>query len=284
MNACTMLMCTVETFTTAAVEVNNTGAFPFNDMRFMFNRFTNGPLGFSFTEASTGVIRDVTIRDTHDDAVTQMLEFNISGTGLYSTTAAVRQTMRGDRRFYMVHRGLQWPVRFAVDDDVESASGRLAYTSTSNQVIIREPADSTTGDLVANDITSLTNGAGTERVNFSRLRTSGPTAHTTGNDAASAGWGSTASITIEGTCYDARGRVTVSCSGTGIAANPTLTLTFANGAWPTAPFVTCSRGDSWTTNTGAWRVTNVTTTTVEFTFVGTPDTGRDFTLDFMVIG
>jgi hypothetical protein len=63
----------------------------------------------------------------------------------------------------------------------------------------------------------------------------GGTALVAGDFALSAGWGSTASVSaITGT--DSRFLIEVTSAGTGQAVNPTITLTYADGAWPSAPF------------------------------------------------
>jgi hypothetical protein len=245
----------------------------------MFNRFTNGPLGYSFSETSTGEISNVTIRDTHDDAVTLMLDWEIGGNTYSSGNAAVLLAMRSDRRFYMMHRGISWPVKFGVYNDVESTNALIAYTSVANQVVFRANTDTVTADIGANDITSFTNGTGAERINFNRLRVSGPSAHVAGNWSAT-GFGGSPTVTPDS--RDSGGLVSV-LTGAGPAGSATLTLTFANGTWPTPPNVTATRCDTFAT-AGEWRVTSVTTSQVTFQFMGTPISGETYELRFMVIG
>lgn len=108
------------------------------------------------------------------------------------------------------------------------------------------------------------------------------TAHVAGDYAASAGFGSTASVTVTG-ARDSGGRVSVASSGTGQAANPTLTLTFKDGTWTTAPSVVCQRGDTLAT-AGRWALSAVTATTATFTFVGTPVAGETYILDWTAVG
>lgn len=106
------------------------------------------------------------------------------------------------------------------------------------------------------------------------------TAHVAGDYAASANWGT--SPTISPSARDSGGRVSVTAAAT-TGANPTLTLTFKDGTWTTAPAVVCSRGDT-DAAAGDWRVTSVSATAVVFTFVGTPTAGSTYILDFLVVG
>ncbi len=99
----------------------------------------------------------------------------------------------------------------------------------------------------------------------------------------SAGWGTTATIggLVTGAgSHDARGSFLVTSSGTGQGANPTVTFTFKDGAWGTAPFaiVVRSGGDqlsvvsTWTT----------TTTTLVLTFNGTPVAAETYTFSYRI--
>lgn len=67
------------------------------------------------------------------------------------------------------------------------------------------------------------------------------TAHVAADWALSAGFGTTAAVTFTGSSNDSRGHVIVTCGGTGQGANPTLTLTFKDGAWDVAPVMVTSR-------------------------------------------
>lgn len=107
------------------------------------------------------------------------------------------------------------------------------------------------------------------------------TDHVAADYAASAGFGTTATVTPVAGTNDRGGRVSVASSGTGQAANPTLTLTFKAGAFEKAPVVVCMRGDT-AAAAGDWRVTSVTATSVVFTFVGTPVAAETYILEFLV--
>jgi hypothetical protein len=108
------------------------------------------------------------------------------------------------------------------------------------------------------------------------------TAHTAPDYALSGGWGTTASVAIVD-AKDRRGIIDVTSLGTGQAANPTVILTFSDGAYGTAPVVVATRGDALAT-AGQWRVTAQTATTVTFTFFGTPVAAEVYGLHFVVVG
>ncbi len=101
-----------------------------------------------------------------------------------------------------------------------------------------------------------------------------------GDWTASSGWGDGSSVVVPSDSRDCRGRVTVNCAGSGIAANPTLTLAFADGSWPNAPRGVVVRND---TNSPTPAITwTTTTTTLVVTFNGTPTTATAYTFDYMV--
>lgn len=90
----------------------------------------------------------------------------------------------------------------------------------------------------------------------------------TGDFALSAGWGSTASITtLSG--KDSRFSLEITSAGTGQAANPTLTLTFTDGAWPVVPFPLVQDNGSVTSGGSylgpVWELTAVSTTAATWT-------------------
>lgn len=105
------------------------------------------------------------------------------------------------------------------------------------------------------------------------------TAHVTGDYVASANWGTGPTVTP--TALDTGGQVTVLAQAT-TGVNPTLTLTFKDGAWTTAPAVTSTRSDGLAT-AGRWAQV-VTTTTIVWTFIGTPVAGETYGLSFTVLG
>lgn len=103
------------------------------------------------------------------------------------------------------------------------------------------------------------------------------TALVNGSGALSAGWGTSPSLTVSG--YDTNFAVVVG-SGTGTpTANPSVTVTFADGAWlDTNPVCHADRGDAATPTAGYW-FNQSTTTQVVLTFVGTPVTSTNYTVN-----
>lgn len=105
-----------------------------------------------------------------------------------------------------------------------------------------------------------------------------------GDFALSAGWGATASIDqLQSTSSDLSGRLRVSASGAGIAAQPTITLTFKSGAFLSAPFVVTARTSGGSQMSVQFSVTS-TTTTMVLTFEGTPVAGQTYGVHWAVFG
>lgn len=142
------------------------------------------------------------------------------------------------------------------------AKGRVTAAAASNTV---------TGDLTSRDHIGR------------RLTVNTGTAIVAGDFTLSAGFGTTRSIaSITTGTRDMRGLFSVSSSGTGQAANPTITLTFKDGTFPAAPFAMVSRnGGSQPTVQTTWQTT---ATTLVITFVGTPVAGDTFGYSYMVMG
>lgn len=99
---------------------------------------------------------------------------------------------------------------------------------------------------------------------------------------ASAGWGFGVSAAVY--ARDVGGRITITAGASSLGANPTLTLTFKDGAWPAVPVVVPARGDHVAPTTGYWEVTSRTATGCVFTFIGTPQANNVYVLDWMVVG
>ncbi len=101
----------------------------------------------------------------------------------------------------------------------------------------------------------------------------------TGDFSLSAAWGSTASVpSVNG--RNQRFHFRVNCSGSGIAANPTVTYTPNNGSWIDAPTAIVIRnGGNQPTVAMSW----VTTADdIVITFLGTPLTGQSFEFEVIV--
>lgn len=98
--------------------------------------------------------------------------------------------------------------------------------------------------------------------------------------ALSAGWGATASIHVYPS-NDSVGRFYVTANGAGIAANPTITLTFKNPR-TNAPVVIVTREGGAQMATSC--VTFPANTQVQIVFQGTPVAGESFGFQYQVVG
>lgn len=117
--------------------------------------------------------------------------------------------------------------------------------------------------------------------NMRRYKASG-TALVAGDFALSAGWGSTASVSVTAGSADDRGQITVTPAGTGIAANPTITLTYKDGTWTTVPFpIVARQGGS---GASADLATTATVTALVIQFLGTPVSGLSHMFNWQVVG
>ena len=95
-------------------------------------------------------------------------------------------------------------------------------------------------------------------------------------------WGSTASITfVSGT--DTAGTITIACSGTGQANNPTFKLTFHDGAFAAIPYAFVTRGDGNGPAAPA-AVYGESTTAITFGFNGTCAAGFSYQFTYLIIG
>lgn len=98
----------------------------------------------------------------------------------------------------------------------------------------------------------------------------------------SAGWGATATKGVVAGSSDLCGAVQVTAGGAGLAANPTITLTFKDGAFPVAPIPVLSRAGTgqptlqfnWTSGT----------TALVMTLIGTPAGGEIFIVSWIIGG
>ena len=121
----------------------------------------------------------------------------------------------------------------------------------------------------------------TKLLQVQRIRASQGMALAAGNFALSAGWGSTATVTsVIGT--DQAWQITVTSSGTGQAANPTVTLTFKDGAWANAPITISKMTGGLGTVTALTEAPTSTTNLI--TFQGTPVSGKTYILSSIAMG
>ena|SRR2546422_1005964 len=102
-----------------------------------------------------------------------------------------------------------------------------------------------------------------------------------GNFTLSASFGSSAAVgSIAGT--DTRAQFTITSVGTGQSANPTITLTFADGTYTTSPFAIVTRnGGDQPSVLPTWSTTG---TTLAITFPGTPAAGETYTFAVQILG
>lgn len=108
------------------------------------------------------------------------------------------------------------------------------------------------------------------------------TALVAGDFALSAGWGTTASVAVDANSDDTRGQITVTSSGTGQGANPTITLTFKDGTFTSVPFAIVVRSDHANQPTVTIDYT-LTATTLTITFNGTPVAAETYDIAWQVM-
>lgn len=91
-------------------------------------------------------------------------------------------------------------------------------------------------------------------------------------------WGTTPSVSAVA-ADDRGGRVTVT-SGSGTpGANPTVAVTFKDGAYNGVPALVVAKGGT----AGDWAVTTLSESSVTFTFIGTPAASTAYTLAFVAL-
>ena len=140
--------------------------------------------------------------------------------------------------------------------------------------------------LTTSGITNTLDISTTRDIYFRRPIAIRGTTLVAGDFALSAGWGTSAVVTIgsDGIAYDTRGSVAVFCNGTGITDNPTITLTFNNGTYGgTRPRVIGVRTNSIAPSTAFW-ISNQTVTTGLFDFIGLPVAGSTYGLAWIAVG
>lgn len=165
-------------------------------------------------------------------------------------------------------------VRLVVD--CGSSGTAIDISGINNVVQLTRPENLTPIGTFSATNTVIDSQSGTVQ----RLRAGGTTL-TTGNFSISTGWGSTRSVdTISGS--DNRFKFRVNSAGTGQAANPTITITFAEGAFAVAPFAIVVRnGGNQITTPFIW---SESTTALTITFVGTPVAGEQYLFEVHLIG
>lgn len=120
-------------------------------------------------------------------------------------------------------------------------------------------------------------------VKAQRFRASQATALVAGDFVLSAGWGNTASVgSLRGT--DQFHEIVITSAGTGQGASPTVTMTYKDGTWTTAPVVGVDRQDFGSQATVTFTVTTQSATQYVLTFNGTPVAGDTYKIRVFVGG
>lgn len=118
-----------------------------------------------------------------------------------------------------------------------------------------------------------------------RLDGSNATAVTAANFAIGAGWGGTATFTVASGSTDQRGTINITASATTPAqATATVTLTFVDGAYASAPFAVVLLGDNTqaVAETGAVDVAT-STTALSWTHSVLPVAAKVYNYTYVVI-
>ena len=101
-------------------------------------------------------------------------------------------------------------------------------------------------------------------------------------DTAPTGWGGAGYVlAFTAGSTDARGRFIIT-AGAAPALNPTLALTFRDGAWRQAPFAIVAMNGG--TGVQAFSTWTLTTTVLTITYPGTPVAGLTYTFEYVVLG
>lgn len=98
------------------------------------------------------------------------------------------------------------------------------------------------------------------------------------------GWGNTATHSVGGGSTDTQGSITITCSGSGITASPTIDLTFKDGAYAFAPYCLTIRQAGTDQPTIPFFAAALSTTQIRATFMGTPVAGQQYFFRWLVIG
>ena len=105
-----------------------------------------------------------------------------------------------------------------------------------------------------------------------------------GDIALGGNWGTTPSKGVADTSYDSRGAIQITSGSGAPGANPSFTVTFADGTYTTTTIVLVSRGDANAPDTATWSVTADTATSFTVTFIGTPAASTAYICRYVVIG
>ena len=94
-------------------------------------------------------------------------------------------------------------------------------------------------------------------------------------------WGTAPAFSMSG--KDQAGRISI-VTGSTPSASPTVTFTYKDGAWPTAPIPIVCRGDAIAPTTAYWSISTFGTTAFTVAFVGTPVASSTYWLYYHTMG
>lgn len=179
--------------------------------------------------------------------------------------------------------------------DLNIPAGQIAMSAAASQLVpgatsfsIRDTGDANDNLLVEDD------GDVIVRQDIDRRRTlatkgtaltdTGGSPPIYGDFTLEGNWGTSPSVTVVAGSTDTRGHVSV-VAGTGSpGANPGILLTFKDGAFPSVPFVVCQRTSGNAPAEANFVCQAPLTTSVRFSFIGTPGASLAYALQWSVIG
>lgn len=214
-------------------------------------------------------------------------------TKLYTDIAAVG----GESRTSTIYSGTAWKldsVRALAAADLlldVSTAGVNKFKVMGDGEVVAGAAGAThnlTGTLTTS--TTITATAGNIQATAGdfdgrRLKMDNGTSLVIGDFTLSAGWGTTAIISLSQVSYDTRGVFSISANGAGIASDPTVKLIFKDGTYTVAPVTVIIRSQSTSAPTTAFWTQSVSSATqVIWQFVGLPVSGNTYEASYIVIG
>jgi hypothetical protein len=126
-------------------------------------------------------------------------------------------------------------------------------------------------------------GARSARFNRVSLNSGEPYSPTDSAIALGSGWGSTGAVS-NATGFDSALSFTVTPGGSGISANPVITVTFKDGTWTNPPQVLVQRNDTNSPYGAPPHTISVSATVLTIIFNGTPDSGTPYSFICMALG
>lgn len=193
-------------------------------------------------------------------------------------------TNQTQRDPFYLYAGRIYPLLIA--DTLTNNYGRITWSSATNTFFLRNSTDTVPVGLTASRLT-VSGVAG--RTETPRLRIVGGTILVSGNITLSSGWGTTPTLGINNRSTDGAFSLTITPSGTGIAANPTVAVAFPDGAYANnTAFAKVWRNDANAPLEGSAPLTYViaspTANKITITFNGTPVPGTAYLIEGLLIG